>query len=149
MSVKGGKNYTSFQNVNLKGTGASPIGALRVEGSGFAGTLSVDADYFDQDVAWTLPSKGGGIPISGSFTVQLAAISAFTLTSTAVAVSGIRAEDILTVTPTSTYTYATTRGVPVIVSATPTADVITLQIAEVTGTATIPLSINCAYTAYR
>ena len=83
----GGENYTGFSGVNLKNTAAI---RLEMDG-GFAGTISAKRSS-DASREWILPDKSGTLPIMGTFAVQLpAGVAAFF--SSAVTVSGIRAED--------------------------------------------------------
>lgn len=102
MANYGNRSYSQFQNVNLKGnssfdTDQKDSGVLRMEGNGFAGTATVNVDYFDQDIAWTLPAKSGVMPIQGTVSIDLDDISASTFsTSTNVTVSGVRVEDAVT-----------------------------------------------------
>lgn len=88
MANYGGQNFTSFSGVNIKGTVALRVSA---GASGSEGTLSVLSDD-EGSRAWNFPAKSGTFPIMGTFAVQLpAGVAAFF--STAVTVSGIRAED--------------------------------------------------------
>ena len=99
MANYGGRNFTGFSNVNLKGSGEDP-GVLRTEVNGFAATVSVSETYADQALAWSFPAKSGTFPIMGTFRVQLPATStSVTLFSTAITVSGIRTEDAVAVFP--------------------------------------------------
>lgn len=94
MANYGGFSFTGFSGVNLRNTAA-----IRFEMGGVAGTLSGPTSGENLARAWSLPDKSGRFPISGTFSVDLPAIGATTVTlySTAVTVSGIRAEDGLTV----------------------------------------------------
>ena len=84
MSNFNGKNFTTFQNVNLRGTG------------GESGALRNDAE---DGYVVSLPKKAGVFPISGTFAVNLPSMSAATQIYTTVStVAGIRAEDGISVT---------------------------------------------------
>ena len=112
MANYGGQNFTSFSGVNIKGSIALrvPVGA-----SGTESTLSVRSDD-EGNRAWQFPAKSGVFPITGTFTVNLASISAATqLYTTVSTVSGIRAEDALTVNIQSTFD----NTARILVSATP------------------------------
>ena len=93
MANYNGQNHTSFSGVNVKGTIALRVS---VGASGMESTLSARSD--DEGVrAWQFPAKSGAFPISGTFVVNLPAMTAATqIYSTVVTVAGIRAEDGLT-----------------------------------------------------
>lgn len=104
MANYGGENYTNFKGINFKNTGF-----IRAElDGGLNGTLSVKASP-DASLAWQFPAKSGTFPITGTFTVDLPTVlTNKQVYSTLVTVSGIRAEDALTVSfvgETGTYTY--------------------------------------------
>ena len=151
----GGRSFTSFQNVNLKGLEqtaqiASPILRLQFGGTttNFAGTVTVNTTYIDADKAWTLPAKSGTFPISGTFSVDFPGIAATTYTfSTAVTVSGIRVEDGITVTPNATFAASATARI--LIGAVPTADVITLYFANIGSAANGLYAQTFSYTAVR
>lgn len=91
MAIYGGENFTNFKGVNFKNTAF-----IRVEGDGgVASTFSVKPSQ-DAGRAYIFPDKSGSIPIMGTFQVQLPSIAEVHY-STAVTVSGIRAEDALIV----------------------------------------------------
>lgn len=94
MAHFGGANFTTFNGVNLKNTAA-----IRLAGdNGTESTLSVRPSL-DAARAWHLPDKSGTFPITGTFTVNLPAISAATqVYSTVSTVAGIRTEDGVTAT---------------------------------------------------
>ena len=140
-----GQPYTGFRGVNLKGTTY-----IRLEGGTGAtsGTLTFDSSE-GVDRAWRFPNKGGTFPISGTFTVNLAAVSANALAETLVVVSGIRAEDALTLTIMSGQTTITTRGFVLPVMASPANGQIAITFQNVTGTATTAQSMILGYTAVR
>ena len=146
----GGRNYTNFSNLRAKGTGGNPGVYRFVIGSGFEGTLSVDSTYVDADQAYTLPAKTGTMPIAGTFTVQLAAIGAGSLSETSVTVSGIRAEDGLTCTVQDTFnTVTSNRPQAFLAGAAPANGGIHMSFYNPTGTATIANTLICGYTAIR
>jgi hypothetical protein len=95
MATYGKQDFTSFRGVNIRGSIAFRFPADTI---GNESTLTVkpaeDAPY-----QWYFPQMSGTFPIMGSFVVQLPAIAATTnMLSTVVTVTGIRAEDALTVT---------------------------------------------------
>lgn len=144
MANYGNKSYTSFQNVNLK------YDTIRFENgaTGTEGTLSLGANV-DGARAWQLPNKSGTMPIAGTFALQLpAAASAFF--STVVTVSGIRANDGLTVSlsETGTYTYGTQGTAHFLQRATPGAGSITLFFQN-PGNSTGYIELIGSYTAVR
>ncbi len=112
MANYSGQNHTSFSGVNVKGTIALRVS---VGASGMESTLSARSD--DEGVrAWQFPAKSGAFPISGTFSVNLASISAATqLYTTTSTVAGIRSEDGLTVSIQSTFD----NTARILVSATP------------------------------
>lgn len=151
----GGRSYTNFQNVNLKGlqqTAQVGSAMLRFEGGGttanFAGTMTVNTTYIDADKAWTLPAKSGTFPISGTFSVDFPLVSATTyVTSTIVTVAGIRTEDGVTVTPNMTG--ATCSTCRILFGAVPGDGTITLYFANI-GSAAYALAAQVfSYTAVR
>jgi hypothetical protein len=104
MAVYGGFNYTNFKGVNFKNTAF-----IRVEGDGgFNSTFSVPSSD-DAARAYRFPAKSGTLPIMGTFSVQLPSIASVHY-STAVTVSGIRAEDAVMVQFNGTNTAGTTYG---------------------------------------
>lgn len=88
----GGFNFTNFRGVNLRNTAAV---RLEMDG-GFAGTVAARSSP-DTNRQWFFPDKSGTFPIMGTFRVQFPASIAEGEFSTAVTVSGIRAEDALVV----------------------------------------------------
>jgi hypothetical protein len=153
MANYGGRSFTTFQNLNLRGLQqtaqiASPM--IRMEMGGTAankiGTMTVNTTYIDQDYAWTLPAKTGTFPISGTFSVDFPAVAATTFNfSTAITVTGIRAEDGLVVSLDSALT-STGR---ILVGAVPSTNTITLYFVNI-GCATNGLyAVTGGYTAVR
>ena len=152
----GGNNFTNFQNVRVKGSGTNSTptpGAFRVVASNtLESTLSVNTTYQDNNYQWTLPAKSGLIGISGTFTVNLPAISAGSYTETAVVVSGLRAEDglVCSMMNNSYETAVTTnRGFIMLGQARPSATGIDMVFLNPTATATVVESPIIAYTAFR
>lgn len=87
MSSKGGFEYTGLRGVQLSNSAAIRLGTL----ADVSGTVSIPNDD-ESGRAWKFPAKSGTMPIMGTFAVQIPqAVAAFF--STAVTVSGIRAED--------------------------------------------------------
>lgn len=92
MATYSGVDYTNFGAVNLRKSVA-----VRVQADAAAGTLRAELSE-GVNRAWTLPNKSGTFPISGTFTVNLPAITTgVAFTRTAVTVTGIRTEDALVV----------------------------------------------------
>lgn len=154
MANIGGKNFTTFQNIRINGerNGSGGPGVIRfVATSGFESTLSVNTTYQDASYQWTLPARSGGIPTAGTFTVQLPAVSAGSYHETAVAISRLRAEDLLLVqmvTPNETVT--TNRGRTFFAGVSAQADgFATLMFFNPTATATVYGSHTVAYVAFR
>lgn len=132
MATYGGKDYTTFTNVNLKG------GNLRTE---------TDGGY-----TFTLPSKSGTAPIMGTFRVQLPTGVAAEF-STIVTVSGIRAEDAVMVQFNGVGVAGTTYGFDnstgyIITQAVPSNGAITLYMLN-PGNATAYVDLTAAYLAMR
>ena len=147
----GGKNFTNFQNLRVQGTGGDP-GALRFVGtSGFESTVSVNATYVDANYQHTLPAKSGLIGISGTFTLNLPAITAGNWASTNVVVSGLRAEDgfVASMMNSSETAVTTDRGQAILLSAKPTNTGINFVFFNPTATATVYGNHVIAYTAFR
>lgn len=148
----GGRNFTNFQNVRLNGTGGA-AGALRLLATNaLESTLSVNTTYQDDNYQWTFPAKSGLLGISGTFTVNLPAISAGSYTQTAVVVSGLRAEDgFIASLMSNAYETAvsTNRGFVMLGQARPSATGIDMVFLNPTATATVVQSPIIAYTAFR
>ena len=142
MAVYGNQNYTSFRAVNMK----DAIVRFEAGVSGQESTLSVrSTTYHDSAYAWTLPAKSGILPISGTFSVDLPAMSAATqFYSTVVTVSGIRSEDALTVTLQG----ASTSSARAVQRAVPGNGQITLYVYNM-GVAANFVTYTFAYTASR
>lgn len=154
MANIGGKNFTTFQNIRVNGerNGSGGAGVIRfVATSGLESTLSVNTTYQDSNYQWTLPARSGGIPTAGTFTVNLPAVSGGNYYETAVAVSGLRAEDLFLVqmvTPNETVT--TNRGRTFFAGVSKQSDgFATLMFFNPTATATIYGDHTMAYVAFR
>lgn len=151
----GGLNFTNFQNLRVKGTleGATAPGAIRVVATGaLESTISVNTTYQDSNYSWTLPAKSGLVGVSGTFTVNLPAISAGSYTQTAVVVSGLRAEDGFVCSMMSNAyetAVSTNRGFIMLGQARPSATGIDMVFLNPTATATVVQSPIIAYTAFR
>ena len=143
MANFGGQNYTTFSGVNLKGTAA-----LRFAADGaFESTLAI-AQSLDAARAWRFPDKSGTFGVTGTFTVNLPAVTSWT--ETAVTVAGIRREDALVVQIRDMGTTVTTgRTFPIIAGARPENGYVYLTFYNPTGTATIYADLVCSYTAAR
>lgn len=155
MSTKYNRNFTNFQNLHLKGSGTlngvSIPGMMSVNIGGFEATLAASANA-DQDVAWTMPAKAGNIPVAGTFTVNMGAVTAGNYSETAVAVTGLRSDDLFLcqmVTPSET-SVTTNRGRLIYTGASAVANgFATLQFFNPTATATVAGSHVMAYVAFR
>lgn len=151
----GGNNFTNFQNVRVKGSGTGGTGGTPTPGvirfvatSGLESTLSVNTSYQEGNYQWTLPAKSGGLGITGTFAVQLQAVTSFA--ETAVTVSGIRREDaVICQIQDMGYTVTTGRTQPIITGARPENGYIYLTFYNPTGTATLYSPMVVAYTAFR
>lgn len=148
----GGLNFQNPQNIRLRGTAGGP-GAIRfVATSALESTLSVNTTYQDSSYQWTLPARSGGIPTAGTFTVHLPAVSAGSFYETAVAVSGLREEDIFLVqmvTPNET-AVTTNRGRTFFAGVSKQiAGFATIMFFNPTATATVYGAHTMAYVAYR
>lgn len=146
-----GLNFTGFQNVRVRGTGTD-AGAVRFVTSvgGFEGTLSANASssYTEANHQWKLANKSGGIGITGTFAVQLQAVTSFA--ETAVTVSGIRREDaVICQIQDMGGTVTTGRTFPIIAGARPENGYLYLTFYNPTGTATLYAPMVLAYTAFR
>ncbi|MCK9370416.1 hypothetical protein M0R04_10950 [Candidatus Dojkabacteria bacterium] len=150
----GGYNYTNFQNVRVKGNNSGGPGSVRFQsGSAYEQTLVANADYTDADKTVTLPAKTGTVGVTGTFSVSLpSALGNANLYSTAVTVTGIRAEDGLVVSPigeTGTYTYGTQGTRYIVVGAKPSNGSIVLTFQNLgQGTGYIE-GLTFGYTAVR
>lgn len=146
MANYGGQNYTSFSAVNLKGSAAL---RLSVGASGMESTVSTKSDD-EGSRAWQFPAKSGTFPIMGTFAVQLpSGVAAFF--STAVTVSGIRAEDAVVVqlnSPASIGYDFDNSTAYILVSARPTNGGLTLFFNN-PGNATAYIEQVCSYVAMR
>lgn len=151
MATYGGTDFTNFRNVRVRGDSNNSSGSVRFATSvgGFEGTLSMNASssYTEASQNWLLPNKSGLMVVGGTFSVDIPAISGFT--ETAVTVSGIRREDLLSVTIRDMISTVTTgRAFPYIAGARPENGYIYMTLAT-PGTATIWGSAVCSYVAAR
>ena len=142
MAVYGGENYTNFKGVNFKNTGF-----VRVElDGGKIGTMSVQASP-DADRSWKLPDKSGVIGVSGTFAVQLPAVTAGQWYGTNVVLDGLRVEDGLICTIQGVQTTLTTeRVIPLLAGAQAGNGGACLTFFNPTVTATIYGEMVLAYT---
>lgn len=126
--------------IRLTAVGSSPYTTIRARTS----------TYLDTDVALTLPAKSGGIGVTGTFSVDMPAITSWS--ETAVTVTGIRREDALVVTMQGLGqgTVTTGRTFPFIGAARPENGYVFLTFINPTATATLALTgIICSYTSFR
>lgn len=155
MATIGGADFTNFRNVRVRGTvgnaGATP-GALRlVATSALESTLSVNTTYQDSSYQWTLPAKSGVIGVSGTLAVHVGALAANAIASTAVVISGIRAEDGFVCNGISGFyetSVTTNRGVLTLISGRPTAtgaELIFFNASAATATVYSPVVIGYTY----
>jgi len=148
MAHYGGQNYTTFSAVNLRGSAAIRFAAAD---GGFESTLAIAQDI-EAARSWRLPAKSGTLPIMGTFAIQLPT-QAGAFFSTAVTVSGIRAEDALVVqlngvgTAGTTYGFAQSTGY-IITQAVPGNGNITLYFNN-PGNATAYVALSGSYLAAR
>ena len=202
MSTKYGRNFTSFQNISLKGsinesggqqppmvemfpgvTQAPSTLSISMIGSGTNGSgnsanehpyfhvsnagLSVGTGFIrmtnlgsspygtlrlssliETDTAYRLHARSGGIGITGTFVVQLPAVTSWT--ETAVTVTGVRREDaVVCMIQDIGYTVTTERTQPILTGARPENGYIYLTFYNPTGTATLYSPMVVAYTAFR
>ena len=149
MAVFGGSNFTTFSGVNIKNTAA-----IRFSGDGTTqSTLSVRPSL-DAARAWRFPDKTGTFPISGTFTVNLPAVTAESVYSTNVTVAGIRTEDALVCAIQNTgATIGTTgwavRGFSILGGCQAANGGVHMTFVNPTATATVYTDFVIAYTAVR
>lgn len=144
--VIGGKNYTNFQNIRVRGTGGSAAEYRVVDAAGTEGTISIGT--LEGARAWTLPTKSGILTTTGTFSVDFPSIAATTYThSTVVTVSGITAVDALTVTPNATFAASATARI--LIGAVPGAGQITLYFANIGSAANGLYAQTFTFTAAR
>ena len=145
MATYGGFNFTGFKGVNLKNTAA-----IRLEGdNGCSGTLSIRPGI-EANKAWYLPDKAGGIGITGTFEVNLPAVSANDIHGTNVAVSGIRAEDAMVCSMQNmTTTGMSERGYVFLGGCEAGNGGVNLTFVNAGATATVYKDVVLAYTAVR
>lgn len=147
----GGKDYTNFRNIRVRGNGApanstSTAGDIRfVDATGAVeGTISVG--NLDAGRAWTFPNRSGRFTTGGTFTVDFPAIAATTFSfSTVVTVAGITAQDAVTVTSMD----ALASTARILVGAAPGAAQITLYFVNIGAAANGLYTQKFAYTATR
>lgn len=146
MATYGNQNYTNFGAVNLKGSTN-----VRLQAGAAAGTIRVDLSE-GIDRAWTFPNKSGTFPISGTFLVQIPAITTGAgFTRTAVSVTGIRTEDALVITQMGDplLQAGAVQHPAILLAAKAGNGSVTLTFANPGATATAYQEIVCAYTAVR
>lgn len=143
MANYGGFNFTSFRGVNLKNTAA-----IRIEGDGGkVGTLAVRSSQ-SADRQWFLPDKNGTLPITGTFAVNLPAVTSWG--ETMVTVTGLRTEDALVCNVQNQCATVTTgRTFPILTGASAQNGYVYLTFYNPTGTATLYTDLVVAYTVAR
>ena len=143
MATYGGFNFTGFKGVNLRNSAA-----IRIEGDGGkVGTLSI-ASSQDGDRAWRFPDKSGTFGISGTFAVQMPAVTSWG--ETMVTISGLRREDAFTCQIRDMGgTVTTTRTFPIIAGARPENGYVYLTFYNPTVTATIYSELVLSYVVSR
>lgn len=152
----GPNDFTNFRNVRVRGNigdaGGGP-GMLRVvAANGIEGTLSVNTTYQDQNFAWTLPAKSGTFGVSGTFAIDLPVVASGGYQSTAITLTGVRAEDGVIVVPQNIVPIAlqSARGALVVSQVVPTANTLTLTLVNPFATATVAVTQGVmAYTLVR
>jgi len=150
-----GKNFTNFPNLRVKGDGNAGPGAVRfASNSSFEQVLQGNATYTDADKTITMPAKTGSVGVSGTFTVNLPAITAAQTYSTNVTVSGIRTEDAVVCAVQNTFTTTTlsdhaNNGVGVLIGCSAGNGGVNLTFVNPTATATIYEDLVLGYTAVR
>lgn len=138
----GGQDFTNFRAVNLRGSTG-----IRLQAGNAGATIKADLSE-GLDRAYTFPNKSGTFPITGTFTVNLQAITSWG--ETAVTVSGIRREDALVCQIRDMGNTVTTgRTFPIIAGARPENGYIYLTFYNPTGTATLYSDLVVTYTAAR
>ena len=148
MATYGGQDYTGFRAVSLIGSAI-----IRAWSGSSAGTVSVDLGE-GLDRAWKLPNKSGTFGVSGTFTVNVPAIAAFSVHSTNVTVAGIRTEDAVIAAVQGTFaTIGTTswavRGYAVLGGAEAANGGMHLTFVNFADTATVYKDVIVGYTAVR
>ena len=102
MANYGGENFTTVRGINLLNTAAIRVGMAQ----GMDSTLSVKADM-DAARSWSFPDKTGTFGITGTFTVNLPAVTAGQSYGTNVTVTGVRVEDAMVCTVQKTFATTT------------------------------------------
>lgn len=140
-----GQNFTSFSGVNVKGS----IVLRTAADGGFESNLAIK-EANDQAYSWKLPQKSGTFPISGTFVVQVPAITGGNWHGTSVTVAGIRAEDALICSVQDPFNTVTTERVQAyLAGATPANGGVYLTFYNPSATATIYNELIVAYCAAR
>ena len=141
----GGQNFTTFSAVNLKGSAAI---RFAMDG-GFESTLSVKPTL-EAARSYVFPDKSGTFGVTGTFSVDLPAITSWG--ETAVTVTGLRREDalIVQIRDMGNGTVTTGRTFPIIAGARPENGYVYLTFYNPTGTATLAITgMVCSYTTAR
>lgn len=154
MSSIGGKNFSNFQNVRVKGEldGVVAPGAIRfVATSAFESTMAVSSNA-EANYNYQLPARSGGFGVTGTFLVQLPSIAAFSYGETMVTVSGMRREDALVCAIRDimeTAVTLTTKAYPILSGTRPENGFINLTFVNPSTTATSYGAMVLGYTTFR
>ncbi|MEK7178323.1 MAG: hypothetical protein AAB721_01550 [Patescibacteria group bacterium] len=148
MATLGDQEYSHARAFNLYGSTA-----LRFWADPAAGTLKAELSE-GLNRAWTFPNKSGTFGISGTFTVNVPAIAAFSVHSTNVTVVGVRTEDGIVAAIQNTFaTIGTTswavRGIAALVGCQAANGGVHMTFANFADTATVYKDVIIAYTAVR
>ncbi len=145
-----GSNFSNSQNFRARGTGTD-AGALRLVASGVETTLTLNTTA-ETALSHKLAgqSASGGIGVTGTFIVQLPAVSLLDIYSTSVAVAGLRLDSgIVASIQDMTTTGIGTRGYVFLGGITASNGFAHLTFVNPTLTATVYKPITIAYTAFR
>lgn len=151
MSTLGGKNFTNFQNLRVRGEAGVDGGAIRLAGvasGGFESTISISSlqEANSQVKLDARPTVNVGA--TGTFAVQMPAVTSWS--ETAVTVSGIRREDaVVCQIQDMGATVTVGRTFPIIAGVRPENGYLYITFYNPTGTATLYAPMVLAYTAFR
>lgn len=124
-------------------------GHFRISSTTGKGTLAFGTTQ-DSDYAWKLPSMTGGLPVCGTFTINLPGITGGSFSETNVAVTGIRADSAFVCTLQDTFNTVTTeRTQAMLVGAAPGNGYVHLTFSNPHATATIYNTLVAAYAMFR
>ena len=148
MATYGGQDYTGHKAINLENSIS-----IRIWSGSAAGTFKADLSE-GINRAYTFPNKSGTFGVSGTFTVNLPAITAFSVYSTNVTVAGIRTEDAIVAAVQDTFaTIGTTswavRGFAVLGGCQAANGGVHMTFVNFADTATVYKDVVVGYTAVR